>query len=104
LLHPLAVGTLPLLWRDWSRRAHRRALRQLLGQQHLEVTPLADPSDLSRCALVPPILSRAQRSHVRLSWTQRLMRNARQPTDEPVCIKLFGVPDYFADFLGLPTA
>jgi hypothetical protein len=104
LLHPLAVGALPLLWWDWSRRAHRRALRQLLSQQHLEVTPLADPPDLSRCTLVPSILSRAQRSHVRLSWTQRLMRNARQPTHGPVCIKLFGVPDYFADFLGLPTA
>jgi hypothetical protein len=25
LLHPLTVGPAPLLWRDWSRRLHRRA-------------------------------------------------------------------------------
>jgi hypothetical protein len=23
LLHPLQVGTAPLLWKDWSRRQHR---------------------------------------------------------------------------------
>jgi hypothetical protein len=44
LLHPLAVGPQPLLWRDWSRRAHRRAVRQLLRQQHLEVRLLAQPT------------------------------------------------------------
>jgi len=25
LLHPLQVGSAPLLWKDWSRRQHRRA-------------------------------------------------------------------------------
>src|SRR5579859_3016003 len=33
LLHPLAVGSAPLLWRDWSRRLHRRACKQLLRSQ-----------------------------------------------------------------------
>ncbi len=31
LLHPLLVGSAPLLWRDWSRRLHRRACMQLPG-------------------------------------------------------------------------
>jgi len=37
LLHPLAVGSAPLLWRDWSRRSYRRACRQLLRHQCSEV-------------------------------------------------------------------
>src|SRR5712691_4935161 len=37
LLHPLVVGGEPLLWRDWSRRHHRRACKQLLRCQHMEV-------------------------------------------------------------------
>ena len=32
LLHPLAVGAAPLLWRDWSRRQPRRACMQLRSQ------------------------------------------------------------------------
>src|SRR5437762_11702717 len=37
LLHPLAVGSQPILWRDWSRRRHRRACMQLLRGQRVEV-------------------------------------------------------------------
>jgi len=49
------------------------------------------------------ILSRAQRAHSRLSWEERLARNARAPTTDRPAIKLFGVPEPFAIFLGLPT-
>jgi hypothetical protein len=31
LLHPLSVGSAPLLWHDWSRRVHRRACMQRLA-------------------------------------------------------------------------
>ena len=103
-LHPLAVGPGPLLWRDWSRRVHRRAVRLLLRQQHLEVRLLAEQPSQSCSAPAPPILSRAQRSPVRLSWAQRLMCNARAPTQPQVSIRLFGMPDHFAAFLGLPSA
>src|SRR6266581_2400156 len=33
LLHPLVVGPEPILWRDWSRRHHRRACIQLVRHQ-----------------------------------------------------------------------
>jgi hypothetical protein len=101
LLPPLSVGSAPLLWRDWSRRAHRRACMQLLRRQRADVTleptlpPDPDPS--------PPILSRAQRAHYRLSEAERLARNARAPTANRPTITLFGVPEPFAAFLGLPT-
>ena len=101
LLHPLVVGEAPLLWRDWSRRVHRRACIQLVRQQHIEV-------GLSPPAASPPttdvILSRAQRAHSRLSWAERLARNARPEIAGQVTIRLFGVPAAFATSLGLATA
>jgi len=102
LLHPLRVGSAPLLWRDWGRREHRRACMQLVRHQRLEVS-LPPPAAASpRKADV--ILSRAQRAHSRLSWAERLARNARVPTASQVTIRLFGVPEGFALSLGLATA
>ena len=49
------------------------------------------------------IFSRAQRAHSRLSWAERLARNARDPTAGQVTIKLFGIPERFAASLGLAT-
>ena len=101
LLHPLRVGPAPLLWRDWSRRDHRRACMQLTRQQRIEVS-LSPPA-----ALPPPtevILSRAQRAHSRLSWEKRLARNGRVSTAHQVTIRVFGVPAGFAASLGLATA
>jgi hypothetical protein len=102
LLHPLRVGTAPLLWRDWSRRVHRRACRQLTRQQRIEVS-LSPPT----AASPPPaevIFSRAQRARYRLCWQERLARNARGSTAGPVTIKVFGIPAAFAASLGLATA
>jgi hypothetical protein len=92
-----------LLWRDWSRREHRHACLQLVRAQHLEISNASDLPDQHCCTPASAILSRAQRAHFRLSWAERLARNARVPDKEPVTIKLFGVPDHFAGFLGLQT-
>src|SRR6266852_6144666 len=73
LLHPLVVGSAPLLWRDWSRRTHRRACMQLLAHQQVEVTlPQTTPPEPHSSV---GILSRAQRAHYRLAWEERLARN-----------------------------
>ena len=100
LLHPLVVGSAPLLWRDWNRRHYRRACMQLLRQQRVEVT-------LSEMSSPPPekqtvSLSRASRAHSRLSWAERLARNARGHAASYITITLFGMPPAFALFLGLP--
>jgi hypothetical protein len=97
LLHPCQSGTAPLLWKDWPRRAQRRACRQLLRHQRVEIrlSPPRPPEPS------PAVLSRAQRAHYRLSWQERLMRNACVLIQAPVTITLFGVPDQFAAFLGL---
>ena len=102
LLHPLAVASAPLLWRDWSRRTQRRACIDLLRGQRVEVQVAPDRA-LSPAASPPP-LSRQERAHWRLGWEERLARNTRAPTAGPITIHLFGVPDAFAHFLDLATA
>jgi hypothetical protein len=102
LLHPLQVGSAPLLWRDWSRREHRRACIQLVRHQRLEMS--LSPSAAASPPTADAILSRAQRAHSRLAWEERLARNARPLTAGHVTIKLFGIPAPFATSLGLATA
>jgi hypothetical protein len=104
LLHPLVIGDFPLLWRDWNRREHRRTCMQLVRDQHIEVRFGEKPPGQSSPAPLPSILSRAQRAHFRLSWAERLTRNARASTETPPTITLFGVPEDFAAFLGLKVA
>ena len=101
LLPPLPVGSAPLLWRDWSRRAHRRACMQLVRDQHIEVS--LSPPVAAQPATAEVILSRAQRAHARLSWAERFARNARPETSGQVTIRVFGVPAAFATLLGLAT-
>jgi hypothetical protein len=98
LLHPLAIGDAPLLWCDWSRRVHRRACMRLLRYQQVEVQLVSGDAPLLSDSTP---LSRAQRAHVRLSWDERLVRNARTAIAAQPTITLFGVPDVFAAFLGL---
>jgi hypothetical protein len=102
LLHPLQIGPAPLLWRDWSRREHRRACLQLVRHQRIEAgfAPPVSPGPTT----ADVILSRAQRAHTRLSWETRLARNARPAASGQVSINLFGVPKSFATFLGLASA
>jgi hypothetical protein len=103
LLHPLLVGSAPLLWRYSRRREHRRACMQLVRHQRIEVS-LSPPAAASSGTAADVILSRAQRAHSRLSWQERLARNARAPTAGHVTIKLFGIPAPFAASLGWATA
>jgi len=73
----------------------------LLRRQRVDVT--LEPALPSHPTASPPILSRAQRAHYRLSFAERLARNARDATAARPTITLFGVPDTFAAFLGLST-
>jgi hypothetical protein len=100
LLHPLVVGPDPILWCDWSRRSYRRACIQLVRHQCIQVK-VEPPTSASVSVKPVAPLSRAQRAHYRLAWTERLARNMRAPTAGLVTIRLCGVPDSFASALGL---
>jgi len=101
LLHPLAVGPAPVLWRDWSRRLHRRACIHLLRHQRVQVQMESGTSPSP--PLWPAPLSRAQRAHYRLDWQERFARNVHTGASL-VTIKLFGISEAFATSLGLATA
>jgi hypothetical protein len=75
---------------------------RLVRHQCVEIK--VDPPTTALVAVKPTALSRAERAHYRLSWTERLARNARPPTADQVMIRLCGVPENFATSLGLATA
>ena len=104
LLHPVAIASAPLYWRDWSRRGHRRACIHLLLHQRVEVQTEPGGSASATPVVLHAPLSRPQRAHTRLSWQERLTRNARVSTSEQVTIRLFGVPEAVATSLGLAIA
>jgi hypothetical protein len=99
LLHPRTGGSAPLLWRDWPRREQRRACIQLVRHQHMSVVEAALPQIQHRES--PALLARSQRAHYRLSWYERLARNARTDQAGQLTLKLFGIPETFATWLGL---
>ena len=100
LLHPLVVGSAPLLWRDWNRRHQRQACLHL-HRQRLDIQ--MEPVLLPTPPVSPPTISRAERAHYRLSWNERLARNVRAETAGQLTIKLFGIPERFASWLGFAT-
>ncbi len=93
----------PVLWGDWQRCFHRREVVKLLRHQRVDVRLAETPPPPAQS---PPVrlLSRAERAHYRLSWAERLARNARPKAAPDVAIKLFGIPDAFATSLGLHIA
>jgi hypothetical protein len=46
------------------------------------------------------VFTRAQRAHWRLSWDQRLARNARSPDAPTLTVTLHGLPASFAHAFG----
>jgi len=99
LLHPRTGGSAPLFWRDWPRREQRRACIQVVRHQQVQV--MGSPTSQAQPSAPPAVLSRAQRAHYRLSWHERLARNARAETAGQLTLKLFGIPEGFATWLGL---
>jgi hypothetical protein len=89
----------PIVWGDWQRCFHRRAVVKLLRHHRVEV----ELAETALPAQPPPVrlISRAERAHYRLSWEQRLACNARSSAAPDVSIKLFGIPEAFATSLGL---
>lgn len=92
--HPSA----PVLWRDWPRCGIRRTWLKGIRSQ---TTCLGSSSPCSS-SLAPAekTLTRAERAHWRLSWVQRLARNARPSHAPRLIVTLHGLPDPFARSFG----
>lgn len=103
LWQPLRVGSAPVLWKDWSRRQAAPRLHAAARGTNAWRCKRSRRSSLASSHRRCPSHGRSVLDS-RLSWTERLGRNARAPTAGRVTISLFGVPAVLAAWLGLPTA
>ena len=95
----LPPASRPILWGDWSRCQTRREWIDLLRTQTVTITPLSAAASAETGEA--NLLTRRQRAHWRLSWSERLARNACSRQSASVEIHLFGIPTPFALSLGL---
>jgi hypothetical protein len=98
----LLPATKPILWGDWSRCQTRRRLMSLLRTQTVTITltPATAPAlDAAHCGP----FTKEERKHYRLTWEQRLTRNAKSASEPQVSLHLFGIPAAFAQAIGLPS-
>jgi hypothetical protein len=92
-----------VLWGDWQRCQLRRQWVQLLQTQTVLMTFGKAEMIAGEQEHPPPISTRAQRAHWRLSWEERLARNARPSTAPSLEITLHGLPATFVQSFGLPV-
>jgi hypothetical protein len=95
---PLPSPTLPVLWRDWPRCHIRRNWLKVIRSEMVVVSMGGSPTPTP--ATRERVIMRAERAHWRLTWHQRLARNARPSTAIPVTLTLHGLPTTFAYVYG----
>src|SRR6266851_9289449 len=97
---PEQLPLAPVVWKDWPRC---RIRREWLKVVRSETVGLTSSTTLAPSPVTLPtenILTRAQRAHWRLSWEQRLARNARPSDAPPLIVTLHGLPATFAHSFG----
>jgi hypothetical protein len=96
---PPPAASAPVLWCDWPRCSIRRQWMNTVRSQTVEITrgtaSPPEPQELSAHQWTRP-----QRAHWRLSWQERLARNARPASSPEVSITLHGLPVAFAQIYG----
>ena len=98
-LHPDAPAPLPrapVRWKDWPRCRIRQEWLKIIRRETVvfAFSTTSAPSPVTTAT--EEVLTRAERAHWRLSWQQRLARNAR-PADAPrLSATLHGLPATFA--------
>ena len=98
-VEPLCAPTpRPVLWGDWERC---RIRRRWLGLLRTQTVTLASAQPAEEAGTTKQRMqTRAQRAHWRLSWDERLARNARSVTAPPLEVTIHGLPAAFAQFFG----
>ncbi len=96
------VPVQPVRWGDWPRCQIRRTFVQLLRTQTVLISFRATETLVHAQQHSPSLSTRAERAHWRLSWEERLARNARPPTAPSVEITLHGLPAPLIQSLDFP--
>ncbi len=103
MLPPPQLAPYPILWGDWPRCHIRRQWIRLLRTQTVTLTfgsaKLEEKKEEE--AQHAHVQTRAQRAHWRLSWHERMARNARLSSASPLEVTLHGLPAAFAQSFGL---
>jgi hypothetical protein len=90
----------PVLWRDWPRCRLRRQWLKVIRSETVIFcwgTPRpAEPTAQTSKA----VLTRAERAHYRLSWQERLARNASLSDAPSLTVTLHGLPPTFVTSFG----
>ncbi len=97
----------PVLWGDWPRCQLRRRWLQVVRTETVSLTMGATPREEGNGTRSSPVLTRSQRAHWRLSWQERVTRNARPATPSALVVTIHGLPATFASSFGfdlLPEA
>jgi hypothetical protein len=90
----------PVVWKDWPRCRIRREWLKVIRGETVVFAFSAMPAPSPVTPATEEVLTRAGRAHWRLSWEQRLTRNAR-PVDAPkLSVTLHGLPATFAHSFG----
>ena len=98
---PLLASLAPVLWGDWPRCLFRRRWLGLLRTQTVELTFRSLPSEEDLSSNREDVQTRAQRAHWRLSWQQRMARNAYPSWAPVLTITIYGLPAAFARYVGV---
>ncbi len=88
----------PVLWLDLTTTRLRRALSHQLRQQQLVIESISATKPITK--QTNQLITRDQRAHRRLSWTQRWSRNSILDTAAHWRITLCGISSAILDWLG----
>jgi hypothetical protein len=97
---PAPLPSAPVLWRDWPRCGIRRTWLKVIRSQTMRLDNSSPCSSSLAPAPTEKTLTRAERAHWRLSWAQRLTRNARSSDAPRLVVTLHGLPATFASSFG----
>ena len=90
----------PVLWRDWPRCRLRRQWLKVIRSQTVTLCWGTRRAAEQTAQTSEEVLTRTERAHYRLSWEERLARNA-SPSDAPtLTVTLHGLPPTFVPSFG----
>lgn len=101
LAPPRPPGNQPIVLKDWGRCEIRRGWMRLMRAHLVEIEVLPDSphSEADLEVVTAVILTRPQRAHWRMSWQERLARNAVTKPQPRWKLRLCGLPSVLAELM-----